>query len=102
MYVVICNCPTEDAVRIARTLVQSQAAACVNIGTPVTSVYRWNGAIEEATETPIICKTSSRGLTRLRDMLLSLHPYDVPEIVALKADAAGTLKAYADWVEEET
>ena len=66
MYVVICNCPTEDAV-IVRTLVQSQAAAC-NIGTPVTSVYRWNGAIGEATETRSFQDIISR-LDPLRDML---------------------------------
>ncbi len=102
MFLVFCNCPTKSASEIAREVVQKKLAACVNVTGPVKSVYRWNGAIEEADEVTLICKTSEKALPALRARLAALHPYDVPEIVAIADDPRGTLASYSAWVDAET
>jgi periplasmic divalent cation tolerance protein len=73
----------EDAQRIARALVERGLAACVNVLPGVTSVYRWQGRIETEPEHLLVIKTTAEGFEPLRAALVSLHPYEVPEVVAL-------------------
>lgn len=98
---VLCNTPDADcAAQIAQTLVERRLAACVNILAPCQSVYRWQGKIEHATEVPLLIKTTVARYAGLEVALRTLHPYDVPEIIALPI-AAG-LPAYLDWIAHET
>ena len=85
---------------IARAVVEERLAACVNVVTGVTSVYRWQGAVEEASEILLIMKTSPERVSSLAARIKELHPYQVPEVIALAVDAA--LPAYAAWVIEAT
>lgn len=92
-----CTCPDAGvAERIARSLVEHRLAACVNIGAPVRSIYRWNEAIEEAAEVPLLIKTTSERFDEMKVHLLMLHPYELPEIVAVEAGAG--LDRYLDWI----
>jgi periplasmic divalent cation tolerance protein len=98
--VVITMVPDRDhADAIARALVDERLAACVNILAPATSVYRWQGAVETADELPLLIKTVRPRLAALTERLRALHPYDVPEVVALPL--AGGLPAYLQWVRDE-
>jgi len=89
-----------DAAVLARTLVEERLAACVNIGAPMTSVYRWKGAIEEDREQQLVIKTTGDRLVALESRLRALHPYELPEFVVVAA--AGASAAYAGWVDAET
>lgn len=98
---VLTNLPNAaEAERIARLLVEQRLAACVNILAPCTSVYRWDGAIEQASEVPLLIKTSAARYPALEEALRAAHPYEVPEIVALPISAG--LPAYLNWVDAET
>jgi periplasmic divalent cation tolerance protein len=101
LLLVISNAPDPDtARRIAETLVHEGLAACVNLTGPIESVYRWQGAIERATETGLLIKTSASRFAEMAARLQALHPYEVPEIVALRPPMV--LPAYAAWVIGET
>lgn len=98
---VLTNVPdNEVAVRISRELVEQRLAACVNILPSVRSVYRWQGAIEEAQEITLLVKTTRDAYTKLEAALKASHPYDVPEILALPISAG--LSSYLDWIAAET
>jgi periplasmic divalent cation tolerance protein len=97
MYVVLCNCPPADAERIARVLVEERLAACVNL-TPVKSVYPWDGKLCVEEEVTLVIKVSSDGAEALRLRLRALHPYDVPEILALPVDVQHSHPQYVEWV----
>ncbi len=98
---VLTNCPDEAvAARIRRALVDARLAACVNQLSPVQSTYRWNGAIEEATEVPLLIKTTRARYPALEAGLRKLHPYSVPEIVALPVERG--CEDYLNWVRAET
>ncbi|MBV9128610.1 MAG: divalent-cation tolerance protein CutA [Verrucomicrobia bacterium] len=87
----------EKAREVGRTLVSERLAACVNILTaPVDSIYTWQGKIEAASETLALLKTTRAVYRKLEARLRALHPYEVPEIIALPL-AAG-LPAYLQWV----
>lgn len=88
------------AERIAESLVTSCAAACVNILAECTSVYRWEGKLEQAGEVPLLIKTSRDAYARLEAELHKLHPYELPEIIALPVTAG--LPGYLDWVAQQT
>ena len=87
-----------DAAALARTLVDERLAACVNIGAPMTSVYRWKGTIEQDREQPLVIKTTGDRLVALETRLRALHPYELPEFLVLSASGGST--AYLDWVRE--
>ena len=98
---VIANCPDEAcANRIALAVVEAGLAACVNLLPRVQSVYRWQGAIESANEVPLLIKTTAARYDALEAAIRDLHPYDVPEIIALPI--AQGLPAYLDWLAAET
>jgi periplasmic divalent cation tolerance protein len=86
----------ELARRVSRQLVERNLAACANIGGAVESIYHWEGKIEEAQETMVFFKTTRSRFSEFQDALRSMHPYEVPEIVALKIE--GGLPRYLAWV----
>lgn len=90
----------DEADAIARVLVERRLAACVNILGPIRSIYRWQGAVEEATETAFIAKTAPDKLDELIETVRGLHSYTVPCIVALPI-TAGNLD-FITWIHAET
>lgn len=97
----LCTFPdAEQARQIGTVLVEKQLVACVNLLPGVTSVYRWQGAVETADETLAVFKTTRAAWPAFERTLAELHPYDVPEIVAL--EPAAVAEAYAAWVRGET
>lgn len=80
--VVLSTCPEGEARELARTLLEERLVACVNLSR-VTSLYTWQGDIQEETETLLVMKTTQGRWPVLRDRILELHSYDVPEILAL-------------------
>lgn len=97
----LCTCPTRESVeRIAATLVDERLAACVNVLPGVTSVYRWQGEVTSEAEVVLMIKTSAVRYPALETRLAALHPYEVPEIIALPI-AAG-LPTYLNWLAAET
>ena len=85
---------------IAQALVEERLAACVNILAPMTSIYRWRGAVERDTEQQLIIKTSSARVAAVQARLAALHPYDVPEFLVLSVTDSSS--AYFEWVVNET
>ena len=81
---------------LAAQLVGENLAACVNILTPCSSVYRWQGVVEMATEVPLLIKTTHARYPALEAALQAMHPYEVPELIALPVTHG--LAAYLDWV----
>ena len=88
----------DEARTIATALVEKQLAACVNIIGPIQSVYRWKGEIEESQEFLLLIKTLADNVSRLREELVRLHSYEVPECIALGIESG--LPAYLDWISE--
>ena len=88
----------EDAERIARALVERRLAACVNVVPGVVSIYRWKGAVEKDEERLLVIKTRAERLEALREALVELHPYEVPELVALPVEAGHA--PYLAWLDE--
>jgi periplasmic divalent cation tolerance protein len=87
----------DDAERIARDLVDSGLAACVNVAPSVTSFYRWKGRLEREEERLLLIKIREQDFERLRERLVALHPYEVPEVLALPiADGHAPYLAWLD------
>lgn len=85
---------------IARFLLEHKLAACVNCLAGVKSFYRWQGAIEESSEVSLLIKTSAVRYPELQAAIKSLHPYQVPEIIAFPATDGW--QPYLGWIVEET
>jgi len=95
--VVFSTFPDPDkAAEVARVLVGEQLAACVNLATGVRSIYRWKGELCDDTETLAIIKTTSEQQDALIARLVGLHPYELPEAIALPV--AGGHAPYLAWV----
>jgi periplasmic divalent cation tolerance protein len=90
----------DTAERIARVLVEERLAACVNRVPGIRSTYRWQGEVHEDTEVLLLIKTTHERFDTLRTRLIELHPYEVPELIAL--DIATGLPVYLDWLVKET
>ncbi|BCS94261.1 Divalent-cation tolerance protein CutA [Metallosphaera sp. J1] len=88
----------EEGKRIARTLVEEKLAACVNLVPGLVSIYRWEGKVTEDSEVLALIKTNSDRLDELIKRLKELHPYKVPEILAL--DIKNGFKLYLEWIDE--
>lgn len=88
----------EDSKKIARELVECRLAACVNIIPKVESVYRWEDKVEEAQEFLLLIKTTESAFERLREAIQQLHPYEVPECIALSIEE-GSL-GYLKWIDD--
>lgn len=101
MRLILCNCPRADADRLARAVIEEGLAACVNAW-PVSSTYRWEGSVVVEQEVTLLLKTATDRVDALRQRLLSLHPYELPEVVVLDVDAAASHPAYLAWVSQVT
>ncbi|HEX7369110.1 MAG TPA: divalent-cation tolerance protein CutA [Rhodanobacteraceae bacterium] len=94
-------CPdAETATKISRTLVEEHLAACVNRIPGIASTYRWQGEIHEDAEALLVIKTTRERFEALRARLVALHPYEVPELIAL--DIVDGHSPYLAWLNAET
>ena len=101
VFLILSTCPDADtAQRLARILMEERLAACVSLLPGGVSTYRWQGRVEQATEVQLLAKTPADRRDALMARLAELHPYELPEILAVET-AAG-LPAYLDWVTAET
>jgi periplasmic divalent cation tolerance protein len=99
--IVLVTAPSDVvASALAEHVVAAGLVACVNIVPGIRSVYRWQGAVESATEQLLVMKTTAGRLAALQDAIAAAHPYDVPEIIALPV--LGGLPAYLQWIVDET
>jgi len=97
----LCTCPDmATAERIAGTLVEEQLAACVNLLPGVTSLYRWQGRLQRDAEVLLLIKTTRDRYPALQARLPLLHPYELPELLAV--EAADGLPAYLHWLAAAT
>jgi periplasmic divalent cation tolerance protein len=90
----------DEADRIAEAVVVARTAACAQVLGPITSTYRWQGAVERAEEYLVVMKTTAARYPELERQLTGLHSYDVPEIVAVPLTAGSP--GYLTWVSAET
>jgi len=88
------------ASKLARALIQKKLAACVHIAPQGTSIYRWKGKIEQSKEYLLTIKTSKKALPSALQILNTLHPYELPEILAIPVTKG--FPAYIDWITKET
>lgn len=99
--VIYCTVPNEfSANLIANTLVEEGLAACVSIIDNITSVYKWEGQVQTDKELLLIIKTQKSKFAEVKDKILSLHEYNVPEIIALPIESG--LDEYQKWIVRET
>ena len=97
---VLTNLPdSESAFNLARELVRLRLAACASVLAPATSFYRWEGRDEQATEYPVLIKSTRTCYARLEQAIRDRHPSRLPEIIAWPVDAG--LPEYLAWVERE-
>ena len=93
--------PTADAaVQLARTLVEEKLAACANLFPAVRSIYRWQGKLQDENEVLLILKTRADHFERLKLRLLEIHPYEVPEVLAVPVEQG--YAPYLEWLATET
>ena len=90
----------EVGARLAQALVGERLAACVSVVPGVSSIYRWKGEIQQDAEVLLIVKTTRARCEALATRVRDLHPYDLPEVLALPA--VGGSEAYLDWVRTES
>jgi len=90
----------EDAERLARALIEQRHAACVQVLGPMTSIYRWNGKVETAEEVLCLIKTRRALFPQVEETVTKLHPYEVPELIALPVEAGSA--SYLSWITSET
>lgn len=90
----------EDAERIGRELVERGLAACVNVVPGLVSLYRWKGAVEREEERLLLIKTRGETFPALRDALVALHPYEVPEVLALPVEDGHA--PYLAWLDDNS
>ncbi len=89
-----------EARRIAAALVEERLAACVNIHAPITSIYRWEGTLQQDEEIVLIVKTRRDAVARATERILALHSYDCPCVVSLPIEDGH--RSFIDWILEET
>lgn len=99
--VVLVTAPSpEAAAELARALVGERLAACGNVVPGLRSIYRWEGKVHDDAEALLVLKTTRARFEALRDRVLALHPYDVPEVIALPVEAGSA--RYLAWIAGET
>jgi periplasmic divalent cation tolerance protein len=99
MRVIYCTTPLDMAEAVAETLVESRVAACVSIVPKVRSIYRWQGKVEREDEALLVIKTTEERTAAVIDRIRRVHPYDVPEAIALPIVEG--LPEYLDWIAEQ-
>jgi periplasmic divalent cation tolerance protein len=90
----------KEAAKIGQAVVKKKVAACVNIVSDVTSIFRWQGKVQRSREALLLVKTTEARYAAVERLIRSLHSYEVPEIIALKISKG--LGRYTAWVERET
>jgi periplasmic divalent cation tolerance protein len=101
MLLIYCNCPDREcAEQIANHLLDQSLAACISIIPPVTSIYQWQGKREVAEESMLLIKSSRKAYDAVEQAILTLHPYELPEIVAVSVELG--LPGYLQWDEQCT
>ena len=99
--IILCTCPDRTtAERIAETVVSERLAACVNIAPGLTSIYRWEGQIQREAELLLLIKTRQAVYPQLEARIRELHPYQVPELIALPIQTGSA--AYLNWITDNT
>ncbi len=99
--VILCTCPDEaTAERIAAALVDERLAACVNRIPGIASTYRWQGTVHHDREHLLVIKTANERFQAVRERIVALHPYELPEVIAV--DIAHGHAPYLAWIEAET
>ena len=98
---VLTNAPDRETAReLADGLIEARLAACVNVLAECTSVYRWKGAVESASEVPMLIKTRAALFSEVEAFIISHHPYELPEVIALPVRSGSA--AYLEWLVQET
>jgi len=98
---ILCSVPSKSlGEKIATHLVERHFAACVNIIPKITSIYRWNNKVENSEELLLLIKSSMERLADISEYIRSVHPYDLPEILAIPS--SGGSMEYLDWIIHET
>ena len=100
VYVVFVTAPRGKGEEIARRLVEERLAACVNVVSGVKSIYWWQGKVESDAEDLLVVKTNADVLDKLITRVREIHPYEIPEVIALPVEKG--LPEYLAWVVEET
>jgi periplasmic divalent cation tolerance protein len=99
--IIITNAPDRAiAQKIAQSLVEQKLAACVNILAECTSVYRWRGVVQTTSEVPLLIKTRAAIFTEVEAAIKRLHPYELPEIIAVSVGPGSG--DYLDWINAAT
>ncbi len=99
--ITLCTCPSQTvAEEIASTLVEQGVAACINIIPAITSIYKWQGRLEKEGEALMLIKTDRSRYSDLEQALTTLHPYELPEIIAVPVEQG--LAGYLNWVTQCT
>ncbi len=94
---VLCTCPDAETAReLALALVENRRAACVNLLPGVTSIYGWEGQVQEAGELLLLIKTEAAKFAELEAFIKQRHPYAVPEIIAIPVERGS--KDYFEWI----
>jgi len=88
----------EEGRKLARLLVDRQLAACVNLVPRIESIYRWQGAVDQAEEVLLIIKTTRSAFPKVQETIQENHPYDLPECVSVEVDAGS--ERYLSWISE--
>lgn len=97
--IIFCTTPSSEvSEKIAAGLIDQQLAACCNILPEVRSVYRWQGQVESAGEQLLLIKSTEENFKAIEDFILSVHPYDVPEIIAVPVTEGNA--NYLMWINE--
>jgi periplasmic divalent cation tolerance protein len=95
--IALTTCPSLDVARdLARAIVDARLAACVNVVPGLTSIYRWQGEVQESSEVLLMMKTTAEHLPAMMDAVRQLHSYDVPEFLALNVESGNP--RYIDWL----
>ena len=98
---VLTTLPNSDAAaELAKSVVNEKLAACANVLPAVRSIYRWQGKVQDENEVLVLFKTTQEHFERLKARILELHPYEVPEVLAIPVEQG--YQAYLDWLAQET
>lgn len=98
--VVLVTCPPDKAQAMATRLVEERVAACVNVVPSLQSIYRWKDEVQSEGEALLIVKTARDRFDALKQTVLKLHPYELPEVIAVTVDQGHA--PYLEWVVEST
>lgn len=99
--IIYCTCPDiVTAEKISRQLVSDNLAACVNMLPAITSIYRWQGKTEQASEVLLLIKTTAERFAAISTVIEDIHPYELPELIAVSITDG--LPGYLDWIKQCT